>query len=267
MTTLMDISRRTLFRDLARGLPAMVLLSNAGEPPGLLANLAVDTPHKGNARVRVALADFNSGSGFLPDLVEKANKTQEYYDFELIYLPFPTGAIVRDDFAEHPHDPRFYVPQLTDYLADAPKQLSVELLFGLTKYLIADEEESDLFTCKHSTNPRVSFISTFALRDFSKKAGVSFAKATFFLCICEILRRGKLRAHDTSVKLKYHPETVGCPLDRCDDRDDLIVGLKKMKFEHKECRDKVRDPIMLQAIDTLLTLELDSDQAKAEAGA
>jgi hypothetical protein len=40
-----------------------------------------------------------------------------------------------------------------------------------------------------------------------------------------------------------------------------------MKIEHKECRDKVRDPIMLQAIDTLLTLELDSDQAKAEAGA
>lgn len=252
-------NRRTLFQDLARGFPAMVLLSNGAEAAGLLADLAIDTPHKRGAKVRVALADFDSSAGFLPDLAEKANQAQSYYDFDLVYLPFPTGTVIQDRFPEYPGVPRLYVPQLEGCLADAPQQLGVDVVCGLTKCLIANEELSDLFTSPHKKNPKVRFISTFGVRGYAKEAGTSFAKATFYLCLAELL------VQDERWKLDYHDETAGCPLDYCDDRDDLTVGLKTMKFEHPNCRDKVRDPEMLKAFDTLLALELDTEMAAAEA--
>jgi len=49
--------------------------------------------------------------------------------------------------------------------------------------------------------------------------------------------------------IKYHDDTYGCPFDFCGNRGDIVVGLKKMKFDHKECRSKIRDLEQLAAID------------------
>jgi len=217
------------------------------------------TTHKTRARVRVALADFNSGAGFLPDLVDVANSVQEYYDFDLIYLPFPSGAIVRGGFEEYPDVPRFSLTAIQDAMVTLPADLEVQVAIGLTKYLIATATYSDMFTEQHPLNRDVRFVSTYGVRDYASQADVSFARATLSLCLSELLRQ------DPRWKLEEHPETVGCLLDFCENRDDLVVSLKRMAFEHKACRSKVRDPDMLAAIDRLLGIELPPELLKEEA--
>jgi len=226
-----------------------------------LTALAINSPHKRSAKIKVALADFDSGVGFLPDLAERANKAQGYYDFDVVFLPFPTGVVVLNgDFANcYPEVPRLSVPVLADVLVHVPNQLKVDVLCCLTRNLLDNGTNSDLFTAAHPTNPKIRFVSTYGVRGYAKDAGVSFAKATFSLCITELLQA------DVRWGLHEHPETVGCVLDYCDNRDDLVVSLRLMKFEHAPCRDKVKDSKMLAAIDKLLALELDDEQAAAEA--
>ena len=222
-------------------------------------NLLRQTGHKLAARVKVALADFDADAGFLPNFVQTANDTQDYYDFDLVYLPFPSGVVVRGGLIELPDVPRFSLPAMRDFMVETPQELDVDVVVGLTRHLIANEKFSDLFTDSHVRNSKVRFVSTYGVRDYARQAGVSFAKATFSLCLTELLRQ------DERWALKEHEETVGCLLDFCDNRDDLVVSLKLMKFEHATCRTKVHDLGMLEAIDRLLDLELEEKLAAAEA--
>jgi hypothetical protein len=56
-------------------------------------------------------------------------------------------------------------------------------------------------------------------------------------------------------ELAYHRKTLGCLFDRCDLRADLVKGLSHMKFDHKQCRNKMKNGNLLKAIDALLALE------------
>lgn len=96
-------------------------------------------------------------------------------------------------------------------------------------------------------------------REYARQSNVSFARATFSLCLSEVLHQ------DPRWHLEEHSETAGCLLDFCDNRDDLVFSLGHMRFDHEECRGKVFDADMLEAIDRLLGVELDETMAAAEA--
>jgi hypothetical protein len=107
-------------------------------------------------------------------------------------------------------------------------------------------------------------ISTFHLREYAREAGVSYAKATLYVCLSSIVasdtRYDDLipRASDDEHPF-IHPETAGCLFDNCENRDDIVVGLKRMRFDHEKCRAKITDPEHLAAIDALMALEVETD--------
>jgi hypothetical protein len=79
----------------------------------------------------------------------------------------------------------------------------------------------------------------------------------FWQCIGVILNQQGLETHPED------EEAVGCPLDFCFNRDDIKVGLKKMRFDHEDCRSQIEDAGLLKAIDRLLKLELPKDRLVA----
>src|SRR5262249_891910 len=133
-----------------------------------------DTPHKSEVEIKVALADFDANVDFLAALVEAANEAQQYYSFQVVYLPHPRAAIhpkyYRSDKKEVG---RFQISQVEEYLANAPQGLKVDLVCAFTGCLIENEEYDDLFFTSLQSNRAVSLLSTYGLRDYAKKAKIS----------------------------------------------------------------------------------------------
>lgn len=205
------------------------------------------------SKVRVALNDIDSKVGFLPDLVEAANRAQTYYHFQVVYLPTPSGA-VRTDFDKSAAPPQMFLPRLEEYLGNAPRDLGVDLVCCLTRHPIAGEEDGELFwnffASPLNNNSRVSAVSTFELRDFAREAGASFAKATLRLCL------GMLLVTEGRWPVRFHEETMSCLFDYCERRADIVKGLRHMRFDHSICRQQIEDPLQLEAIDALHALEI-----------
>jgi hypothetical protein len=232
--------------------------------PSLTVERTALPSEKSRAKVRVALIDFDAKIGFLPDLVEQANKVQHYYHFEVTYLPLPSGAIRTDmpgtDGAAA--FPQLYLPLLEEYLVTMPEDLEVKKVCCLTRCRIAGEtDESEPFqdyrASALNTSEDVIVISLYKLREYAKEAGTSYAKATLYVCL------GMIVATDERYDPFIHEETAGCLFDNCVKRDDIVEGLRKMRFDHDLCRSKVTDAEQLAAIDALLQLELRTGLAGA----
>lgn len=200
-------------------------------------------PHEGKPKARVALVDIDAKVGGLPDLIEKGNKVQSYYQLRLAYPPIPSGS-----FASAEKATSIFLPRIEDYLAEFSKSLDSNYVCTLTGCQIDDGEYSDLLAS--TVNDKVSLISTFGLRGYAKEAGVSFEKAVLFECL------GSLLTMDERWNLDYHEQTKGCVLDFCNELGDLVEGLRHMKFDHKRCRQKIQDKRQLSAIDSLLALNV-----------
>lgn len=214
---------------------------------------------KKRARMRVALVDFDAKVGFLPDLVEQVNNVQHYYNFEVNYFPLPSGAIRTDLISEDDEVlyPQLYLPYVEDYLVNAPSTLGVEKVCCLTQCRIAgiDDDNDDkpfhnyLLSALNKSESVIA-ISVARLRDYAEQASTSYAKAILFVCLSAIV------ASDERLPALMHQETTGCLFDFCPNPGDLVIGLKKMKFDHQPCRDKITDEEQLNAIDTLLALDI-----------
>ncbi len=235
-----------------------MVVASESKSPVFAVSWATDTPHKQSARVPIALVDFDANVDFLPALAAAANAVQAYYDFDVLYLPFPSG-VVRPAYYDLARTdvPRFHLGELEGYLDQAPQSLSVKVVCCLTSALLADGEVDDLFSLPLTTNQDVFAISTYGMREYAMQAGTSFAKATLYLCVAGLIHR------DPRWSIDYHDETVGCPLDYCNNRDDTVVSLRKMEFSHSQCRDRITDQEMLTAIDALLALNIgDENRSK-----
>lgn len=212
---------------------------------------------KKKAKIRVALVDFDTNAGFLPKIVETANKVQNYYHFQVSYLPLPSSAIKNysdgEDLSQY-----LSVPELEEYLKNTPTELDVDKACYLTHNNLAgiEQEEDDeitlnLFSSSLMSNPDVSIISTYGLREYAKKAKTSFAKAVLMLCLAEIIQT------DKNSDVEFHDKTYGCLFDYCLYRADIVKFLRRMKFDHQDCRAKIKDKKQLEAIDKLVELKVD----------
>jgi hypothetical protein len=202
------------------------------------------------AKCRVALVDLDSKIGFLPDIVKAANAAQNYYHFRVVYLPVPSGAARK---SIEGLEPQTYLPRLETFLKDTTKTLGVDFVSCFTKWQIAWEDDGggihwNYIAWALKASSRVHVISTCDLRRWAQYANVSYAKAVLCLCLAMLI------FYDGRWKLKRHYQTVGCLFDFCERRDDIVYGLKKMKFDHKQCRDKIKDEEQLTAVDQLLKL-------------
>ncbi|HXH43959.1 MAG TPA: CHAT domain-containing protein [Bradyrhizobium sp.] len=209
-----------------------------------------DTIKTGKPKYKVALVDIDAKVGFLPDLAQAANQEQGYYHFEVVYLPVPSG-YAREGLGD---GVQTYLPRLATVLGSTPDLLSVDFVCCLTRNMVATEDDDmidcNLFAAPLPGNDRVIAVSTFGLRDYARQAGVSFAKAVLAICLSMLVKS------DERWAIEYHDDTVGCLFDYCENRDDIVVGLRKMRFDHKSCRDKIKDIDQLAAIDALAELDV-----------
>jgi hypothetical protein len=227
---------------------------------------SVAVPHTGavsrkrTRRVKIALVDIDSKAGFLPELVEAANSAQTYYEFQVFYLPVPSG-IIRPGFPDGETLPQMFLPRLEPYLSETPERLGVDFVCCLTRCMVAGEDEGsefwNYFAAPLNSNSRVIVFSLFDLRDYAREAGVSFAKATLCLCLSMLV------AMDPRWNIEHHKKTAGCLFDFCGNREDIVVGLRKMRFDHASCRAKIKDPKQLAAIDALLALDVPLPKKRA----
>lgn len=255
--------------------PAQIILPLVGEKPQwaddfgkatasgtLIKTLAASAAHgapslvaertrtKGRkAKVRVALIDLDAKIGFLPDLVETANESQNYYQFEVVYLPVPSG-YARSDIGT---EVQTYLPRLASVFESAPNSLSVDFVCCLTRNMVATEEDGqtyyNLFAATFPGTHKAIAISTFGLREYARQAEVPFANAVLSICVSMLVEA------DDRWNIERHEKTFGCPFDLCWNRDDIVVGLRKMRFDHRECREKIGDADQLAAIDSLADLD------------
>ncbi|HEY4678947.1 MAG TPA: hypothetical protein VIJ01_17405, partial [Candidatus Angelobacter sp.] len=208
-------------------------------------------PSNSNEKViKVAIIDVDAKVGFLPDLAQRVNSAQDYYNVEIAYIPVPSG-YVRTDMGGG--NLQTFVPRLHETLKSLPKQLRVDFVCAITQNLIAGLENGsefwNYFTSPVGASNQVFVISTFGMRRYALEAKVSFAKAVFRLCLSMLL------ALDSRWNLGFHHDTAGCLFDFCQERDDMVVGLKRMKFDHQSCRPQIKDSRQLNAIDTFLALD------------
>jgi hypothetical protein len=200
------------------------------------------------AKCRVALIDIDSKVGFLPDLAQSANEAQDYYYFEVVYLPVPSGYARHDINVET----QTYLPRLTSVLDATPKSLDVDFACCLTGNMVATKEDdvtwSNLFAATLPDNDRVVVVSTFRMREYAREAGRPFAKSVLIVCLSMLVEA------DPRWAIKRHEKTYGCLFDFCGNRDDIVVGLRKMRFDHEVCRKKIKDKGQLKAIDALASL-------------
>src|SRR3989442_898433 len=211
--------------------------------PSVFAHKTTAYPHSGTPYFRVALVDIDAKVADLPDLIEKTNAVQSFYQFRIAYPPTPSGSF----HVQGEHQPTMYIPRVKDYFAEFPKKLDSDYVCCLTACQIDDGEVADLLIATLGDRKNVSIVSTFGLRGYSREAEVNFDKAVLFLCL------GSLLAMDERWDLEFHDETAGCILDYCDELNDLVEGLKHMKFDHDRCRSQIKDEKQLQAIDSLLS--------------
>jgi CHAT domain len=198
----------------------------------------------GRPAMGVALVDIDTKAGFLPEVVNRANHAQKYFDFRVAYLPFPTTSFGCQE------QMTMFTSGIEQYLAGLTTELSADVVCCLTSCKIDNGEASDLFRVTARENSRVSVLSTLGLRGYASGAGVSFSKAVFFLCLGEIL------AMDGRWDLPFHREMSRCLMHYRVEPADIVDGLKYMKFDHDECRKKVEDREELASIDCLLALEV-----------
>lgn len=204
--------------------------------------------------LRVALCDIDANAAFLPEIATKANAAQSYFNFEVQFLPVPAGASIRLDEKKRQKTSEartLVLSRIEKRLARLPASFGADQVCCLTRQLVDDGQWSDLFASSARTNPDVQVVSTYGVREYAAEAGVSYAGAIFTVCVSMVLARHiRLR--------KFHDETAGCLFDFCEERHDIVVGLKKSRFDHEPCRKKVRakDPALLEAVDALIAAAL-----------
>jgi hypothetical protein len=225
--------------------------TNVEGGPSMVVERTARPRQRTTPRCRVALVDLDAKVAFLPDLVEQVNAAQSYYRFYVAYLPVPSGA-VRTDLEKHP---QLFLPRIQEDLRSAPQALHVDIVCCLSQHYLAGEDAEGTFSYHLAASigeeEPVVVIATGSLPALAAEAGVSFAKAVLCVCLSQIIL-----AEGRWEDLDYHDETVGCLFDFCKKHADVVVGLQKMAFTHTECRDKIKDPQQLAAIDALIATDI-----------
>jgi hypothetical protein len=235
------------------------LEAGVAHSPSLTVERTALSKNKEKARMNVALVDFDAKLGFLANLVQRVNDAQDFYNLEVDYYPLPSGAIRMDltDERDAISTPQLYLPAIEDYLNDAPSSLGVDKVCCLTKCWIAgidDDNNDEPFKSYRlsalNQNEDVLAISVVNLMGYAEEAQTSYAKAILYICLSAIV------ASDKNLPELIHEETAGCLFDNCRRQSDIVVGLRKMKFDHDLCRGKIKDETQLKAIDALLALDI-----------
>jgi len=189
---------------------------------------------------RVGIWDMGAWVGYLEDILNLWNDCQSAFRFQAVYLSVPqqltqggdrTLAIARKrlsprriathaaDLRDNLHTDGLY--PIADRIKDT---LTYDQLVCLTPLMIASNEgDGMIWNFFSESDDGVIFISAYEVREFARKAKRPFEAAIGMLILAQILM--------DACDLDSHSETRGCLFDFNEDRESLIVGLKKMDID------------------------------------
>jgi hypothetical protein len=195
---------------------------------------------------RVGITDFDAGLMNLRKLANHLNDIQDYFRFECPTLPSPQEAVECINGKR-----RLNVEKLPESFHEEEPYITVDFVICLTKYPITFLKNgypvSNFFTNEPKKDDRFIFISTFQINEFTGQVKCTFEKGITFLMISQLV------AYFT--ELPYHNITLGCPMDKCIEKKDIIQGLKLGKF-CPECKKEIKDDKFMDALSKIVSDEM-----------
>ena len=226
-----------------RSLGSAVAQQAAAAPPTTTATRSAGvTPAVGH-HYRVALVDLDRRLGGLSRVARGLSRAQRLFGFTAAQCPTPRTARKTVDGA-----PQFYLDGVPPSFYAAIAPMNIDFAVCLTEAHIAFEKRGRIIpgylASPSNQDERVMFVTWAGLRGYAREADVSFESAVAFLAT------GQLIAY--FLDMDYHEKTRGCPMDFCEDLDDLVVGLRAGRFCPSCTRRLRRNPELHAAVDALI---------------
>jgi hypothetical protein len=199
--------------------------------PAIAAGPSDARPHRDKACLRVALVDIDAQVEQLPELVHRANESQSYYDFQVVYLPAPA-----------PAGDQVVLQDLEPFLKRVLRDLDVDRVCYLTRRLVRGVDPAAAGSQIESIpgNPFLIAVSTHQLRGAAAAVGVPFAPAVFRRCLAVLV------AGDGRWQVRL--ESSEGP-----DSSLLAGGMDVTPFRQL-CDTQIKDPEQVSAVAGLLDL-------------
>jgi hypothetical protein len=117
--------------------------------------------------------------------------------------------------------------------------------------LAFDDDEGRFFnylSVPSSVDDTFLFISTNVLYEAAKAAGRTFEKGVVYNILSQLLVY-------FAANLGFHEEARGCILDFCNDRSDMVRGLKAMRLCPR-CSSRLKNADLRAAVEAILADEI-----------
>jgi len=204
--------------------------------------------------LRVGIWDIDVHAGFLYRVLDRINKCQTLFSFHPIEVTAPVGLtetgertreLVRANELVRTLGLDTNAPSIADntlasdiFAVAAPirKKLQLDLLAALVAPMIMDLEPDpddgkvgwNYFSTSRDS---IAIVSAYELRRYAEKSQRPFEACLAMLIVPQILQ-------ETIPTLSFHEKPKGCVFDECEDRNDIVKGLKTMRL-CKESLDEV----------------------------
>lgn len=193
-----------------------------------------------------ALIDLDSGlTSSLKRIVQTLNSIQRFFYFSVPPVQLSNEGI-RYVYGS------LNVALVPKKIIEQRQSLNVDLMICLTRYALAFAEgENALYNCfsgPSTTDEAFMFVSTDRLDDFTRKSNRTFAKGIVYIILSQLI--------GYFTNLGYHQETRGCIMDFCNNRVDMIIGLKRLRL-CEGCLTEIKNRYLQSAIESILLNELD----------
>ena len=241
---LRDIQYVDFFPDWSKGMErvlTVIRLRMSTQTPESKKKMEISSLESGY-HYRVGIADLDIGLTNLPQLAQRLNTIQSYFHFTCPYLPSIKNAVRA--IGGYPNLDVHQVP--ASFYAEH-QYLAVDLVACLTRYPLAfrdgDKVLYNYFSGPGERDERFMFISAHLLYEFTKQASCTFEKGIVYIIVSQLV------VYFTDVG--YHPATRGCVMDFCENRADIVKGLKSMKF-CSWCEPQIQNPDFKEAVYAML---------------
>jgi len=239
---LKEIQRVDFFPEWDEGLEKVLHVLRANRPVADIGEKKAITSSELGYHYRVGMADLDGGLVNLPQVANRLNAIQDYFLFTCPKLPPVMNAVhLIGGF------PNLLVSDVPISFYSEHRYLNVDLIACLTKYPLAFRQNNQLlynyFAGPGDVDERFMFISTDSLYEFTKQAGCTFEKGIAYLIVSQLV------VYFTD--WGYHDDTLGCVMDFCENRSDIVEGLARMRF-CSWCRSQIQNPDLKEALEAML---------------
>lgn len=197
-------------------------------------------------RYRVGLIDLDMGISNFPQLALEFNKCQRYFHFTA-----PTNAdnyTAREAVISIHNQKNLSVYEIDKSFFEQFDQLAVDVVGCFTKHALAFADPNGHIRYNFISGPskvdsRFMFISAYQLHSFVQKAKCSLEEGLAHILVSQLVV--------CYTEIGFHGEISECPMDFCDDKENIVLSLKKREFCPK-CVKRFKDENLLEALNKLL---------------